>query len=66
MKPIFDLPHVKSVRAWVLVGMVNGKPEQQGRIVAHWSDNPAGSVCQAAVMVWGGSLAICDNRRIAS
>lgn len=48
----FDLNHVKSVSVFVLL---HGG-EYAGRIVANWSDNPAGSVCTATVHVWKGPL----------
>ncbi len=48
----YDLSHVKSVTAVAL--MFDGK--QAGKIVANWSDNPAGSVCTATVSVWAGPL----------
>lgn len=51
-KDAFDGRHVKSVTAWAL--MFEG--EHAGRIVANWSDNPAGSVCTATVHLWGGPL----------
>jgi hypothetical protein len=53
----FDCSHVKSVTAWALV-----HPESDmdggcaGRIVANFSDNPAGSVCTATVHLWRGPL----------
>ena len=46
----FDLSHVRSVSAWAL--WFDGKPA--GKIVANWSDNPAGSVCTATVAIWDG------------
>lgn len=49
----FDGKHVKSVSAYVLA--YNG--EMAGKIVANWSDNPAGSVCTASVYVYRGPLA---------
>lgn len=48
----YDLAHVKSVTAVAL--MFEGK--QAGKIVANWSDNPAGSVCTATVSIWDGPL----------
>ena len=47
MKNIHDFKHVKSVTAIAL--LKNGKPA--GKIIANWSDNPAGSVCTACVML---------------
>ena len=52
MKNIFDFPHVKSVRAWALMR----KGKMAGKIVANFSDNPAGSVCTAQVIIWTGPL----------
>lgn len=49
---VFDMKHVKSVSATVI--LIDGRVA--GRIVANWSDNPAGSVCTAVVMVWAGPL----------
>ena len=48
MKHIFDLAHVKSVKAWAL--LFNG--EHAGRVIANFSDNPNGSVCTCAVHIW--------------
>lgn len=53
MKNIFDFSHVKGVRAWALMH----KGKQAGKIVANFSDNPAGSVCTAQVIFWTGPLA---------
>ena len=50
MKSAFDFNHVKSVKAWALTF----KGEMAGRIVANYSDNPAGSVCVASAGFWGG------------
>lgn len=52
MKTAYDLNHVKSVKAWAL--LFNG--EEAGRMVANYSDNPAGSVCTATVSAWKGPL----------
>ena len=51
MKNIFDYKHVKHVSAVCLLNAKTG--EYCGRIVANWSDNPAGSVCAAQVMIFG-------------
>lgn len=48
MKHIFDLSHVKSVKAWALLRGC----EPAGRVIANYSDNPAGSVCTVAVHFW--------------
>lgn len=52
MKNAFDGKHVKGVSAIALLW--EGK--EAGKIIANWSDNPAGSVCTATVSVWAGSL----------
>lgn len=52
MKQVNDLKHVQNTTAVAL--LFNGKPA--GRIVANWSDNPAGSVCTASVIIWAGPL----------
>ncbi len=52
MKSAYDMPHVKSVKAWAV--MFSG--EMAGRIVANYSDNPNGSVCTATVGFWNGPL----------
>ena len=54
MKSIYDYSHVKSVSA---IGLLY-KGKQAGKIIANWSDNPAGSVCTVCVMVWEGPLKI--------
>lgn len=48
MKNIFDLKHVKAVSA---VALLKGG-ELKGKIIANWSDNPAGSVCTAQVLLF--------------
>jgi len=47
----FDLSHVKSVKAAAI--LKDGK--QVGRVVANFSDNPAGSVCTCTVVLWDGN-----------
>lgn len=54
-KSIFDYKHVRSVNAWALVHDGN----HAGKVVANWSDNPAGSVCTVCVIIWIGTL--CDK-----
>lgn len=50
-KNIFDYKHVKGTTA---VCLLNAKTKEYcGRIVATWSDNAAGSVCTAVVMIYG-------------
>ena len=51
-KNIYDYKHVKSVAAIALYK--NGKTA--GKIICNWSDNPAGSVCTAQVMLWDGKI----------
>jgi hypothetical protein len=51
-KNVFDLKHVKSVSAIVL--LKEGKPA--GKIICNWSDNPAGSVCTAQVLLYDGVI----------
>lgn len=48
MKSTLDLAHVKGTSAVAL--LKDGK--LAGKIIANWSDNPAGSVCQATVWLW--------------
>lgn len=57
MKNIFDYSHVKGVRAWALMH----KGKQAGKIVANFSDNPAGSVCTAQAIFWTGPLSHIKN-----
>lgn len=52
MKNVFDLKHVKSVTAIAL--LKKGVPV--GKIIANWSDNPAGSVCTAQVCLWDDEI----------
>jgi len=49
---VYDMKGMKSVSAYVLLY----KGRYAGRIVANWSDNPNGSVCTAAVMIFDGPL----------
>ncbi len=49
----FDCKHVKSVSCWALLW----RGELAGKIVADWSDNPAGSVCTCTVVIYAGPLA---------
>lgn len=53
----FDCQNVKSVRAWGLLFPDAGVLKQAGRLVANYSDNPAGAVCTASIVAWGGPLA---------
>ena len=53
MKYAHDYSHAKSVTAWGL--LYQGK--EAGKLIANWSDNPAGSVCAATVWVSAGPLA---------
>lgn len=57
MKHVTDLKHVRGVTAKAL--LFDGKPA--GRIIANWSDNPAGTVCSASVIVWSGPLKDCKH-----
>lgn len=52
MKTIKNFKHVEGTTAKALI--YEGKPA--GRIIANWSDNPNGSVCNASVIVWAGPL----------
>lgn len=52
MRNIFDYKHVKGTTAIAL--LKDGKTA--GRIICNWSDNPAGSVCTAQVMLWDGVI----------
>ena len=47
MKTAYDFKHVKGTTAIALIK--DGVPA--GKIVANWSDNPAGSVCTATIHV---------------
>lgn len=47
---IFDYKHVQSVSAYALT---NDTGTIKGKIIANWSDNPAGSVCTAQVILYG-------------
>jgi hypothetical protein len=55
MKQVNDMKHVQGTTAIAL--LFDGKPA--GRIIANWSDNPAGSVCSASVIIWDGPLKDC-------
>lgn len=55
MKSAFDGRHVKSVSVVVLMHP-NYPTKVAGRIVANWSDNPAGSVCTMTLHVHSGPL----------
>lgn len=52
MKRIKEFKHVAGTTAKALI--YDGKPA--GRIIANWSDNPAGTVCSASVIIWAGPL----------
>jgi hypothetical protein len=49
MKNIFDYSHVKSVSCLVLIDIKS--KEICGKIIANWSDNPAGTVCTAQIFL---------------
>jgi hypothetical protein len=51
-KQITDYSHVKGTTAVAL--LYDGKPA--GRLIANWSDNPAGAVCRASVVIFAGPL----------
>lgn len=51
-KNIFDYSHVKSVKAYILTDDANN---MMGKIIANFSDNPAGSVCTAQIIIWSDS-----------
>jgi hypothetical protein len=51
-KTIKEFKHVAGTTAKALI--YEGKPA--GRIIANWSDNPAGTVCSASVIIWAGPL----------
>lgn len=57
MKTVKEMKHPAGTTAKAI--LFEGKPA--GRIVAHWSDNPAGTVCSASVIIWGGPLAQCKH-----
>lgn len=59
MKTIKEFKHVQNTTAKALI--YEGKPA--GRIIANWSNNPAGSVCSASVIIWGGPLANIKNEK---
>lgn len=52
MKYAHELKHCKSVRAVALIDMADCR--QVGKIVGHWSDNPAGSVVTVTLWQWSG------------
>lgn len=51
MKTAFDGKHVKGATAVALLN--NGK--LCGRLAANWSDNPAGAVCTATLVMYEGN-----------
>ena len=59
MKTVNEMKHANSVTAKALI--FDGKPA--GRIIANWSDNPAGTGCSASVIIWKGPLANCKNEK---
>jgi hypothetical protein len=59
---VYDMSHVKSVSFVVLAHPQSTRPGNfAGRIVANWSDNPAGSVCTAQMSIWEGPLSFIPN-----
>lgn len=59
---VYEMTHAKSVSFVVLAHPQSTRPGNfAGRIVANWSDNPAGSVCTAQVSVWEGPLSFIPN-----
>lgn len=59
MKTIKDFKHVAGTTAKALI--YEGKPA--GRIIANWSDNPAGTVVSASVIIWSGPLKDAKNEK---
>jgi hypothetical protein len=51
-KNFWELKHIKSVSAYAV--LLDGKPA--GKILFHWSDNPAGATVTAAVAIFDGPL----------
>jgi len=49
MKTAFEMTHANRTSVYVLL---NDKKEYAGRIVANWSNNPAGTVCTATVQIF--------------
>lgn len=58
MKRVTEMKGPQATTAWAL--LYNGKPA--GKLIANWSDNRAGSVCSASVIIWGGPLDMKENK----
>ncbi len=52
MKEAYDYKHVQGVNAWAIVH----EGSLAGRLVANWSDNPAGRVCTVTLTFWAGPM----------
>ena len=52
MKTVPELKFCSGTTAWAL--LYQGK--YAGKVIANWSDNPAGSTCSASVVIWEGPL----------
>jgi hypothetical protein len=53
MKHVSEMKHCAGTSAFAI--LFKGKPA--GRLIANWSDNPAGTTCSASVIIWSGELA---------
>ena len=53
MKYVQEMKGPKNTTAWAL--LLDGK--SAGKLIANWSDNPAGTVCTASVHIYSGDLA---------
>ena len=58
MKQVNEMKGPKATTAWAL--LFNGKPA--GKLIANWSDNPAGTVCSASLYIWNGPLDLKEQR----
>lgn len=52
MKRVNEMKGPQNTTAWAL--LLDGK--SAGKLIANWSDNPAGTVCSASVLIWSGPL----------
>ena len=52
MKTVPELKFCSGTTAWAL--LYQGK--YAGKVIANWSDNPAGATCSASVVIWDGPL----------
>ena len=59
MKRVTDMKGPKNTTAWALLY----NSAFAGKLIANWSDNRAGTVCSASLLIWNGPLSNEDKNK---